>query len=87
MSVTGVTCSDEVINTFNDFKKSNNSGRFMILSIRDKKEIVIQEVSESRDYSDFRAFLKEKEPCYAVYKCSFKSSDDRDMEKVVFLSW
>lgn len=78
-----VSITDECINAFNEFRMSGGSKaaktKFIIFKIADnKKEVVIDEVSQDPDYEVFRSHLEAARddkgnpaPRYAVYDVEF----------------
>ncbi|GAT19350.1 cofilin [Aspergillus luchuensis] len=78
-----VSITDECITAFNEFRMSGNSKgsktKFIIFKIADnKKEVVIDEVSQDEDYEVFRTKLDQARdakgnpaPRYAVYDVEY----------------
>lgn len=77
-----VSIADECITAFNDFRMSGNKAnktKFIIFKIADnKKEVVIDEVSQEEDYEVFRSRLEAAKdskgnpaPRYAVYDVEY----------------
>ncbi|CAB9507968.1 Actin-depolymerizing factor [Seminavis robusta] len=86
---TGVTASDEVATTFQDFKLGKGEKlRFYIYKIEDQKTIVIEKKGErSKTYEDFCGELPESEPRYGLVDVEFKTTDGRDTSKLVLITW
>jgi len=86
---TGVTASDEVATTFQDFKLGKGEKlRYIIYKIEDQKTIVIEKKGErSKTYEDFCADLPEDEPRYGLVDLEFKTTDGRDTSKLVMITW
>jgi cofilin len=86
---TGVTASDEVATTFQDFKLGKGEKlRYYIYKIEDQKTIVIEKKGErSKTFDDFCADLPENEPRYGLVDVEFKTTDDRDTSKLVLITW
>ncbi len=87
MASTGATAHDETITAFNEFKKSSNPNRFMIMKIDDKGKIIVESINANSNFSDFLALLPEKDGRYAVYKMDFTTNDGRPGTKLVSISW
>lgn len=75
-----VTINDECITAFNDFRMSRGKTKFLIFKIADnRREIVIDEVSQNPDYEAFRSTLEAVKdakghpaPRYAVYDVEYE---------------
>jgi cofilin len=95
----GVSIADECITAFNDFRMSGNKTnktKFIIFKIADnKKEVVIDEVSQEEDYEVFRSKLDaardskgKPAPRYAVYDVEYDlGGGEGKRSKIVFISW
>lgn len=53
----------------------------------DRKEIVVDQKSESSDWDDFMQSLPENEPRYAVYDFHYEGSDGEATNRLVFVNW
>ena len=86
---TGVTASDEVSTTFQDFKLGKGEKlRYYIYKIEDQKTIVIEKKGErSKTYEDFCSDLPENEPRYGLVDLEFKTTDGRPTSKLVLITW
>lgn len=86
---TGVTASDEVSSTFQDFKLGKGEKlRYIIYKIEDQKTIVIEKKGErSKTFEDFCGDLPEAEPRYGLVDLEFKTTDGRDTSKLVMITW
>lgn len=75
-----VTINDACINAFNDFRMSRGKTKFIIFKISDnRREIVIDEISQDPDYEVFRSKLEAARdakdnpgPRYAVYDVEYE---------------
>jgi cofilin len=92
----GVTINDECITAFNDFRMSRGKTKFLIFKIADnRREIVIDEVSQNPDYEAFRSTLEAVKdakghpaPRYAVYDVEYElGGGEGKRNKIVFISW
>jgi hypothetical protein len=83
---TGVAVSDSAISKYAAFKKSSSPLRYMILHIQDGK-IEVELESEDKSYDEFLSHLSPDSCRFAFYKTAYKSKDNRDVEKVAFISW
>lgn len=94
----GVAVGDEVISTFNEFRMSGNKAnknKFIIFKIADnKKDVVVDEVSQETDYEVFRNKLVNAKddkgnpvPRYAVYDVDFEILNEGKRSKIVFIAW
>lgn len=95
----GVTVQQDVLDAFNDFRMSGNSKgnktKFIIFKIADnKKEVVLDEVSQETDYEVFRNKLDSARddkgnaaPRYAVYDVEYELPGEGKRSKIVFISW
>lgn len=86
MASTGITVPDASITDFNEFKKSNNPLRFIILKIEEGR-IVTEHQGNSTNFEDFLALLPAKDGRYVVYKMSYTTADGRPGEKLASISW
>lgn len=84
---TGVTVSEDIHSTFNQFKIDKKL-RFYTYQIVDKKVIKIDQTGQ-RDatYDDFCKCLPENEPRYGLIDLEFETKDGRPTSKIVFVSW
>ncbi|KAL1847713.1 hypothetical protein Plec18167_009320 [Paecilomyces lecythidis] len=92
----GVSINDECITAFNDFRMSRGKTKFIIFKIADnRKEIVIDEVSQDPDYEVFRSKLENAKddkgktaPRYAVYDVEYElGGGEGKRNKIIFISW
>ncbi|KAN0075128.1 cofilin [Elaphomyces granulatus] len=92
----GVTINDECINAFNDFRMSRGKTKFIIFKISDnRREIVIDEISQDPDYEVFRSKLEAARdakdnpgPRYAVYDVEYELGGvEGKRNKIIFISW
>ncbi|KAL2814667.1 hypothetical protein BJX63DRAFT_392166 [Aspergillus granulosus] len=96
----GVQIQDECINAFNKFRMTGGTKgakpKFIIFKIADnKKEVVVDEISEEPDYEVFRTKLEQAvdakgkpAPRYAVYDVEYTLGDtEGSRSKIVFISW
>ncbi|KKK16854.1 hypothetical protein P175DRAFT_0497777 [Aspergillus ochraceoroseus IBT 24754] len=96
----GVTVQDECITAFNSFRMTGGTKgskpKFIIFKISDnKKEVVVDEVSEEQDYEVFRNRLEAAKdargnpaPRYAVYDVEYDlGGGEGKRSKIVFISW
>lgn len=86
MASTGVVTSDSAISQFTAFKKNSSTLKYMILSIVDGK-IEVERESTETNYDEFLSHLPGDACRFAFYKCPYRTRDDRDAEKVTFISW
>jgi cofilin len=85
--MSGVVCADNCAAEFTEMK-IRHTKRFITYKIKDKKEIVIDQMGEAdKTYDDFLAAMPENEPRYAVCDVPFQTDDGRDQEKIVFFLW
>ena len=89
---TGITCDDEILSTFEDFKLQKNDFKgipFIVYRINDKKtKIIIDKVGEvGQSYDDFVAVLPENDPRYGIVDIKFETDDGRETSKLVMISW
>lgn len=92
LKATGVSCDDNIVSTFEDFKLQRNDYKgstFIIYRINDKKDkIIIDTVgSAGKTYDDFVSELPENEPRYGVVDIKFETDDGRETSKLVMISW
>ncbi|KAL4883246.1 hypothetical protein BJY04DRAFT_28602 [Aspergillus karnatakaensis] len=96
----GVTIQDECISAFNKFRMTGGTKgtkpKFIIFKIADnKKEVVVDEVSEETDYEVFRSKLENAQdskgnpaPRYAVYDVEYDlGGGEGQRSKIIFISW
>ena len=86
---TGVTVHDDITATFNDFKLGQGvKRRYMLYTIKDKKEIVIDSDGErSKTYDDFCAVLPDDDCRYALIDLELTTTDGRPTSKLVLITW
>jgi cofilin len=95
-----VQVQDECINAFNKLRMTGGTKgvkpKFIIFKIADnKKEVVVDEISEEQDYEVFRTKLNDAKdakgnpaPRYAVYDVEYNLGDtEGSRSKIVFISW
>ncbi|RJE18783.1 hypothetical protein PHISCL_08873, partial [Aspergillus sclerotialis] len=91
-----VSVRDECLTAFNEFRMSHGKTKFIIFKISDdKKEIVLDEVSQEQDYEAFRNKLCSARddkgnpaPRYAVYDVEYElSGGEGKRSKIIFISW
>ncbi len=90
MANTGVKLEPSVITLYEAFKKVDNPGRYMKLKIDEetKKTVILDgEPSTDSNYENLRASLNDQEPRFIVYKMKFTTTDGRENEKLVLISW
>ncbi|KAL5343006.1 hypothetical protein BJX70DRAFT_355429 [Aspergillus crustosus] len=96
----GVSVQDECITAFNNFRMTGGTKgakpKFIIFKIADnKKEVVVEEVSEEQDYEVFRKRLEDAKdskgnpaPRYAVYDVEYDlGNNEGKRSKIIFISW
>ena len=87
---TGISVSDDLITTFNDFKLKRTSFRFLVMKI-EKNEVVLEKGVDKVDsatwYDDFCAEYLKDTPAYVAIDFDYKTTDGRDADKVILLSW
>ena len=86
MASTGVSCSDDVIQQFNDIKLNRLKAKYVIYTI-EGPQIVASKVSESDNWDEFVAEMPADECRYALYDINFQTKDGRDGNKLVMISW
>ena len=87
-AATGIVCSDDVINQFNEFKLKKLTGVKFITYKIDGANIVTDTVAEvDATFDSFISLLPENDCRYAVYDMSFETSDGRPGNKLVFIAW
>ena len=86
---TGAKFDDAVTTAYEAFKMTSNKGRFMTFVLDNSGNIVIEKISEARDFQSFVDALTEGAvvPRYSVFKLEYTSKDGRPCEKVVNVSW
>lgn len=75
-----VSIKDECLTAFNEFRMSHGKTKFIIFKVADnKKEIVLDDVSQDQDYEAFRSKLGDARddkgnpaPRYAVYDVEYE---------------
>lgn len=89
MQSTGVSVHDDIPSTFNDFKLGQGvRRRYILYTIKDKKEIVIAgEGERSKTYDDFSADLPDDDCRYALIDLEFTTIDGRPTSKLVLITW
>jgi cofilin/tropomyosin-type actin-binding protein len=88
-----VTINDACINAFNDFRMSRGKTKFIIFKISDnRREIVIDEISQDPDYEVFRSKLEAARdakdnpgPRYAVYDVEYELGGVEGKRYVAYL--
>lgn len=85
-AATGVTCSDEVIAQYNEFKLKKTPFKFITYKI-EGPHIVADVCSESDNFDDLTAAFPENDCRYAVYDCNFTTQDGREANKIVQIAW
>ena len=79
-----------MITTFNDFKLKRTSFRFLVMKI-EKNEVVLEKGVDKVDsatwYDDFCAEYLKDTPAYVAIDFDYKTTDGRDADKVILLSW
>lgn len=90
MQTTGVTVNDAVVEAFNAFKlhREPHNNRFFVYKIENSSEIVVDTFGDkSKNYDDFVACLPTNECRYGVFDLDFTTTDGRQGNKIVFISW
>ncbi|KAL2828570.1 hypothetical protein BJY01DRAFT_228400 [Aspergillus pseudoustus] len=96
----GVQIQDECMTAFNKLRMTGGTKgakpKFIIFKIADnKREVVVDEISEETDYEVFRTKLEKSvdakgnpAPRYAVYDVEYNLGDtEGSRSKIVFISW
>ncbi|KAL4778252.1 cofilin [Aspergillus varians] len=96
----GVIIQDECITAFNNFRMTGGTKgakpKFIIFKIADnKKEVVVDDVSEDPDYEVFLSKLESAKdsngrpaPRYAVYDVEYElGAGEGQRSKIIFISW
>ena len=86
MAATGVSCSDDVIAQFNEFRMKKTAFKFITYKI-EGPHIVSDSTSESSDFADLMKAFPEDDCRYAVYDCDFTTNDGRPANKIVQITW
>lgn len=86
MAATGVTVADEAVAEYEAFKKSSNPAKFVVFKIESGK-IVLETISESTNFEEFRAILPAGDCRYAIYKMDFTTNDGRPNTKLASIAW
>lgn len=86
---TGITAADNLQEQFDNFKKQSNKQTYSIYHINDatKKVELLKVSEEGATFAEFLEELPEKSGRYALYKMQYITNDEREAEKVVFISW
>ncbi|RMJ27443.1 hypothetical protein PHISP_01699 [Aspergillus sp. HF37] len=90
-----VSIKDECLTAFNEFRMSHGKTKFIIFKVADnKKEIVLDDVSQDQDYEAFRSKLGDARddkgnpaPRYAVYDVEYELPGEGKRSKIIFISW
>lgn len=85
-----MTVSDAAVEAFNAFKlhKAPHDHRYFVYKIQNDEEIVVDTFGDkSKNYDDFCAALPPSECRYGVFDLDFTTSDGRQGNKIVFISW
>ncbi|KAJ7195513.1 actin depolymerizing factor [Mycena pura] len=84
----GVTVHDDCIEQYNTTLKLGKKIKYMIFCLnQDNTEIIVEKVSESKDYEEFLADLPKTECRWAVYDLEFEKPGGGIRQKIVFYSW
>ncbi len=95
----GIKCDDECVTAFNTFKLQNSQKgeifRFLVFRIKEEKiKLVHKEkanpsATDAAEWQKFCETLKgdKKDGAYGVYDMKTTSKDDRQIAKVIFVSW
>eukprot|EP01041_Mallomonas_annulata_P009354 gene9354-19405_t len=89
MAATGISCSDDAVQAYNDFKLKRGEyiGMKYISFKVQGSTIVVDKKGSSAEFSAFTSDLPSNEPRYAVYDMDFTTTDGRPSNKVVQISW
>lgn len=84
---TGISVNDELISTFNDFKLKRTEFKFLVMKIVGDEVVLDKGVGKEVAYDDFAAAELTAEPAYIAIDFDYKTTDDRDADKLILLSW
>ncbi|XP_078349760.1 uncharacterized protein LOC144634615 [Oculina patagonica] len=98
MAMSGITANEEIIQKFNEMKLKKKYG-YIIMSIKDKKEVVIEEIGdkfpedctpkeneEAYNKLKDRLVACEAEPKYVLFDFRIETKDGK-REKLAFINW
>ncbi len=96
--MSGITANEEIIQKFNEMKLKKKYG-YIIMSIKDKKEVVIEEIGdkfpedctpkeneEAYNKLKDRLVACEAEPKYVLFDFRIETKDGK-REKLAFINW
>eukprot|EP00930_Biecheleria_cincta_P021451 TRINITY_DN158_c0_g2_i1.p2 TRINITY_DN158_c0_g2~~TRINITY_DN158_c0_g2_i1.p2 ORF type:complete len:142 (+),score=47.86 TRINITY_DN158_c0_g2_i1:64-489(+) len=87
----GVAVNDACVQKYEQIKMKKDL-RYIIFSIKDKKEIIVSEHEAGTDktWDDFKKVIQDNFlaiPCYALVDVAYTSDDGRDQAKLTFVAW
>eukprot|EP00744_Colponema_vietnamica_P000357 GILI01000626.1.p1 GENE.GILI01000626.1~~GILI01000626.1.p1 ORF type:complete len:139 (-),score=34.93 GILI01000626.1:123-539(-) len=83
----GIGLNPSVVDEFNAMKIRHTS-RFLVFSIRDNREVVIESRgAPSATYDEFLSQLPHDDCRYVVYDLEYSTEDGRPQNKLVFFHW
>lgn len=92
----GIKVTDECLEKFSDFKKidrSKQGTKFICFKLNDNStQIVFDKEYECQGsgperWDQFCSALPEKEPVWAAFDFGYKTADERENSKIIFVSW
>lgn len=96
--MSGITANEEIIQKFNEMKLEKKYG-YIIMSIKDKKEVVIEEIGDKfpkdctpKENEEVYNKLKDRlvacegEPKYLLFDFRIETKDGK-REKLAFINW
>lgn len=89
MSLSGVTATDEVVDSFLDLKLGKTGLKYVIYKLNDKKtEFIVDIASKDTDYDSFLENLPENDCRYAVYDFDYEvAPGEGKRNKIIFFAW
>merc|ERR1740138_537081 len=86
----GIGVSDEAIALFEEFKLKKTSFGYLVFKIDGDEVVLDYGEDKSMPYVDFAAEVAAKhpdDPRYLVIDYEYKTSDGRDADKIIFITW
>ena len=84
---TGISVNDELISTFNDFKLKRTEFKFLVMKIVGDEVVLDKGVGKEVAFDAFATAELTAEPAYIAIDFDYKTTDDRDADKLILLSW
>jgi cofilin len=83
----GLAVNSQCNEAYNTLKLGKKSKYIIFTVNKEATEIVVEKISESKDYDEFIADLPETECRWAVYDFEFEKEDGGKRNKLCFFSW